>query len=89
MTLPKFSQSFTLISDESERWDQWRNEIEQIHQKNPLERSDTERFTQISVVELLYEIKNDHDIVVVDVGQHQMWCAQRFRAKYPRTFLGS
>lgn len=34
-------------------------------------------------------MKNDDDIIVTDVGQHQMWAAQFCKFNKPRTFLTS
>jgi acetolactate synthase I/II/III large subunit len=41
------------------------------------------------VLDILAEETNGDAIVVPDVGQHQMWTAQRFPAKKPRTHLYS
>ena len=37
----------------------------------------------------LYALLPENAIVVADVGQHQMWAAQRYRAHSPRSFITS
>lgn len=41
------------------------------------------------VIEKLYEVTKGDAIVVTEVGQHQMWAAQFFNYKKPRTYLTS
>lgn len=41
------------------------------------------------VIETVDKYTPDDTIVVTDVGQHQMWTAQFYKFKYPRTFLSS
>lgn len=41
-----------------------------------------------AIVDIVSEYENDANIVT-DVGQHQMWTAQRYPLKKPRTFLTS
>ena len=41
------------------------------------------------VIEKLYEVTNGDAIITTDVGQHQMWAAQYYKYKNPRTFLSS
>ncbi|MGD8240311.1 MAG: biosynthetic-type acetolactate synthase large subunit [Armatimonadota bacterium] len=41
------------------------------------------------VIQRIYEITNGDAICATDVGQHQMWTAQRYLAKRPRQFLSS
>lgn len=45
--------------------------------------------TPYQIVDIISEKADEHDIVVTDVGQHQMWAAQRYPLKNPRTFLTS
>ncbi len=62
-----------------------------ISKKNawPLERGPAEKLTEITVINQLYSTLGDDDVVLVDVGQHQMWAAQRFFPKKSRKFLTS
>ena len=42
-----------------------------------------------AVVEAIAKATRGMALLVADVGQHQMWCAQFFRHAYPRHFLSS
>ncbi len=46
-------------------------------------------FTAIDAIEEAAKNAGDDIIVATDVGQHQMWAAQRFGFKTPRTFISS
>lgn len=48
-----------------------------------------QRLTPYSIIDIISSYASDGDIVVTDVGQHQMWAAQRYPLKKPRTFLTS
>ena len=41
------------------------------------------------ILEKLYEITGGDAIITTEVGQHQMWSAQYFKYKNPRTFITS
>jgi acetolactate synthase-1/2/3 large subunit len=41
------------------------------------------------VIEKISEITKGEAIITTEVGQHQMWSAQYYKAKYPRLFLSS
>lgn len=45
--------------------------------------------TPQEILRAMEELRDSGDIVVTDVGQHQMWAAQECRFKEPRTFLTS
>ncbi|MGG1249679.1 biosynthetic-type acetolactate synthase large subunit [Brevibacillus agri] len=42
-----------------------------------------------AVIELLYSSTDGEAIVTTDVGQHQMWTAQYYKFKHPRSFISS
>lgn len=41
------------------------------------------------VMEKIYEVTNGDAIITTDVGQHQMWAAQYYNYRNPRTFITS
>lgn len=41
------------------------------------------------IIEKLYEITNGDAVIVTEVGQHQMWAAQFYKYKNPRTLITS
>ena len=67
--------------------DAWVKEVEDMKAKYPL-KYNQEGLTGPYVIEELYRVKGDA-IVVTDVGQHQMWAAQYYKYKEPRTLLTS
>lgn len=71
----------------SESW------IKEIHKNNaeyPLryEDSDQELKPQY-VIEMINETTDGEAIITTDVGQHQMWAAQFYKFKHPRSFISS
>lgn len=41
------------------------------------------------IIEKLYEVTNGEAVVVTEVGQHQMWAAQFYKYRQPRTLITS
>lgn len=68
--------------------DEWVNHIEMMKEMYPLSYDKT-RFTGPQIIEALDRLTPDDAIIVTEVGQHQMWAAQFYRFKEPRTFLSS
>lgn len=67
---------------------EWIDHIEELKDRFPLKYDDS-KLTCPYVIEQLYEETNGEAIITTDVGQHQMWAAQYYRFKEPRTFLSS
>ena len=68
--------------------DEWIAHIERMKDMYPL-RYNKEILTGPYVIEKIYEITEGDAIITTDVGQHQMWAAQYYKFKKPRTFLSS
>ena len=71
-----------------EKHPEWIEHIQEMKAKYPLT-YDHSQLTGPYIIEKLYEITNGDAIISTDVGQHQMWAAQYFKYKEPRTFLTS
>lgn len=76
---------------EEKKHDTWSARIEELKveesQRVASARSGRE-LDPFAIVDIVSEYENDANIVT-DVGQHQMWTAQRYPLKKPRTFLTS
>ncbi len=68
---------------------QWMERIEELKQQYPLTYCRGEALKPQFVVEQLWNCTRGEAIIVTDVGQHQMWVAQYYRFKYPRTLVSS
>ena len=66
--------------------------LENLHAKQkkwPLDGHKEGKLTEVSVITELNKLLDKEDILVVDVGQHEMWSAQRSSATKPKKFLAS
>ncbi|MGN0159821.1 MAG: biosynthetic-type acetolactate synthase large subunit [Lachnospiraceae bacterium] len=67
---------------------EWLAHIEELKAKYPMSYH-TEALTGPYVMEKIYEVTQGNAIITTDVGQHQMWAAQYYKYKEPRTLLTS
>ena len=67
---------------------EWIAHIQELKAKYPLNYDHTQ-LTGPYIIEKLYELTNGDAIISTDVGQHQMWAAQYYKYKEPRTLLTS
>lgn len=67
----------------------WNKRIEELKniEKNLLKQP--ERLTPYKIIDIINSVTKDDTVVVTDVGQHQMWTAQYYAFKTPRTFVTS
>ncbi len=66
----------------------WMAEIKDLTEKNPVT-YDMDHLNGPATIKKIYEITEENAIITTDVGQHQMWAAQNYTYKEPRTFLSS
>lgn len=67
---------------------EWMEQIAAYQKEYPLQYEDG-KLTGPYIVEEIYRQTKGDAIITTEVGQHQMWAAQYYRYKDPRTFLSS
>lgn len=68
----------------------WLGTLSRYKEEHPLSYVKNGEIKPQQVIEALYDLVKDEDVVIAtEVGQHQMWAAQFFRYTKPRTFLTS
>ena len=67
---------------------EWIEHIQEYKEKYPLTYNKN-GFNGPMIMEKIYEITGGDTIITTDVGQHQMWAAQYYKFKNPRTLLTS
>ncbi len=67
---------------------EWMQHISEMKEQYPL-KYNTEVLTGPYIMEKIYEVTDGDAIITTEVGQHQMWAAQFYRYKEPRTFISS
>ncbi len=67
---------------------EWVEHVEGLKKRYPL-KYNQEQLTGPYILEKLYEITDGDAIITTEVGQHQMWAAQYYNYKLPRTFITS
>lgn len=68
--------------------DEWIAHIERMKDMYPL-RYDKSQLTGPFIMETIDELTHGDALIVTEVGQHQMWAAQYYKYRKPRTFLTS
>jgi len=84
------SQKSELVEDLIEATDEWRTMISEWKERHPMTyRSSKSVIKPQFVIEKISEMTDEDAIITTEVGQHQMWAAQFFTFRQPRTFLTS
>lgn len=69
---------------------EWLGQIDEWDKKHPLlPNQNDDRIKTTYAIDLLSRITDGNAIIVSDVGQHQMWLAQFYKFKRPRTWINS
>ena len=67
----------------------WMLTIKEWKKEHPFKYSKGEHLTAQEAVDVLYEESKGEAIITTGVGQHQMWAAQYYNFKEPRTYISS
>jgi acetolactate synthase-1/2/3 large subunit len=89
--IPRLTAEYRALEAEPGRLEEWWTRIHKWQERHPLtyaDSNDSEIKPQY-MIEALYEATGGDAIVVSDVGQHQMWTAQRFPFARPRRWINS
>ena len=83
-------QVLQVLNDRLEQMDhsEWIKKIEDYKKQFPLN-YESNKLTCPYIIEELDKLTGSDAIISTDVGQHQMWTAQYYKFKNPRTFLTS
>lgn len=73
---------------DKENHEEWMNHIYEMKKEYPL-RYNKDVLSGPYLMEKIFEITDGNAIITTEVGQHQMWAAQYYKYKEPRTFLSS
>ncbi|HEY9165444.1 MAG TPA: biosynthetic-type acetolactate synthase large subunit [Candidatus Kryptonia bacterium] len=68
---------------------EWLEQIRTWKNEHPLRYEDGDRIRAQYVIEKIYEVTHGEAVVTSDVGQNQMWTAQFYRFKNPRSNITS
>lgn len=67
----------------------WLEQVQEWKEQYPLRYESSSSLKPQFVIETINEVTGGDAVLVTDVGQHQMWAAQYYQAKKPRTFITS
>ncbi len=84
-------QELNRVVESKEEIDPWREQCQKWKKENPFkyDRQFDGILPQHAIAELSRLTQDRPTIVTVGVGQHQMWAAQYYQLREPRTFLSS
>ena len=68
---------------------QWYDQVSQWKEDYPLDYQKGEDLTPQYVIQKISDVSEGNAIITTEVGQHQMWAAQFYNYKEPRTFITS
>jgi acetolactate synthase-1/2/3 large subunit len=89
--LPRLTAEYRAAGADPQRLEEWWHRIDGWKERYPLtyeDSTDNEIKPQF-MIEALYEATGGEAIICSDVGQHQMWAAQRYPFEKPRRWINS
>lgn len=67
----------------------WKDELVKYKKDNPLRYETNSKIKPQKIIELAQKYFPEDTIIATDVGQNQIWVAQYYRIRHPRSFLTS
>ncbi|MDE7234874.1 MAG: biosynthetic-type acetolactate synthase large subunit [Ruminiclostridium sp.] len=67
----------------------WQKRIGELKETQRGFEKTSDRLTPYRIIDRISEAARDNTVIATDVGQHQMWTAQRYPFRRPRTFISS
>ncbi len=84
------NQKTELVEDLVEATEEWRTTIGEWKERQPMTYRHTKSVIKPQfVIEKISELTDENVIITTEVGQHQMWTAQFFSFRQPKSFLTS
>lgn len=68
---------------------EWKQKVEEFKKKNENPNFDPSDMRPFQIIDCVKEYAEKDTVIATDVGQHQMWTAQRYKFCKPRTFITS
>ena len=68
---------------------EWIGQIKDWKEEYPFQYEKGKHLTQQEAIDVLYQETQGDAIITTGVGQHQMWAAQFYKFKKPRTYISS
>lgn len=85
-----FNELDELDKNWEEKHSDWLAKIKEWKVNHPLRYESSDKVVKPQmVIETLYELTKGEAIITTEVGQNQMWAAQFYHYKYPRSFISS
>ena len=81
--------SAILVQLDREKNPQWLEQVQTWKKEFPLSYKRNGKIKPQMVIETICDLTKGEAIITTEVGQHQMWAAQHYRYKYPRSFVSS
>ncbi len=84
------NQRVGLVEDMVESTEEWRATIDEWKERHPMTYRQTKSVIKPQyVIEKISELTEENAIITTEVGQHQMWTAQFFSFRHPKSFVTS
>ena len=85
----KLSLQYLIDHTDAKKLPEWEAKIAKFKAREAELDKEYDHLTPYAIIDEINKYSTKDTVVVTDVGQHQMWAAQRVKLEKPRTFLSS